>query len=63
METLLNQQHTFSFTVLTFLIINKIKDIDKLIFDKNDSLITQALLFGDEKFSITKNKSILEATI
>ena len=44
-------------------LINKIEDIDKHIFDKNDSLITQALLFGDEKLSITDSKSILEATI
>ena len=40
------------------------KDTDKRIFDENDSLITtQTLLFGDEKLSITDNKSILEATI
>ena len=51
----------FSNQILTF--INKIKYIDKRIFDKNDSLITQTLLFGDEKLSITDNKSILEATI
>ena len=51
----------FSNQRLTF--INKIKDIDKRIFDKNDSLITQTLLFGDEKLSITDNKSILEVTI
>ena len=44
-------------------LINKIKDIDNRIFDKNDSLITQTLLFGDEKLSIKDNKSILEATI
>ena len=42
---------------------NKIKDIDKHIFDKNDSLISQTFLFGDEKLSITDKKSILEATI
>ena len=51
----------FSNQRLTF--INKIKDIDKRIFDKNDSLITQTLLFGDGKLSITDNKSTLEATI
>ena len=44
-------------------LINKIKDIDKRIFDKNDCFITQTLLFGDEKLSITDNKSILEARI
>ena len=31
-------------------LINQIKDIDKRIFDKNDSLITQTLLSGDETF-------------
>ena len=41
----------------------KEKDIDKRILGKNDSLITQTLLFGDEKLSITDNKSLLEATI
>ena len=51
----------FSNQKLTF--ISKIKDIGKRIFDKNDSLITQTLLFGDEKLSMTDNKSILEATI
>ena len=46
---------------LTF--INKIKDTDKLIIVKNDSLITQTLLFAHEKRCITDNKSILEATV
>ena len=41
-------------------LINKIKDIDKRIFCKKPTL---SLLFGDEKFSITDNKFILEATI
>ena len=41
----------------------KEKDIDKRILGKNDSLITQTLLFGDEKLSITDNKSLLGATI
>ena len=51
-KTLLNKQRTFlhctyfSNQILT--LINNIKDIDKLIFDKNDSLITQTLLFGDK---------------
>ena len=51
----------FSSQRLTF--NNIIKDLDKRIFDKNDSLVTQTLLFGDEKLSITDKKSILEATI
>ena len=46
-----------------YVAMDKIKDIDKRIFDKNDSLITQTFLFGDEKLSITDNKSIFEATI
>ena len=44
-------------------LINKIKDIEKLIFDKNDSLLTQTLLSGDEKLTTTDKKSILGATI
>ena len=55
--------HCTHFSNQRLTLINKIKDIDKHIFDKNDSLITQTLLFGDEKLSITDNKSILEATI
>ena len=66
METLLNQQHTFlhctHFSNKKTL-INKIKDVDKRIFDKNDSLIVQTLLFGDKKLSTIDNKSILEETI
>ena len=44
-------------------LINKIKNIDKPIFDESDSLITYTLLFGEEKLSITDNKSILKAAI
>ena len=55
--------HCTHFSNQRLTLINKIKDIDKRIFDKNDSLITQTLLFGDEKLSITDSKSILEATI
>ena len=55
--------HCTHFSNQRLTLISKIKDIDKHIFDKNDSLITQTLLFGDEKLSITDNKSILEATI
>ena len=45
-------------------LINKMKDISaKTYFAKSDPLITQTLFFGDEKLSITDNKSILEATI
>ena len=55
--------HCTHFSNQRLAFINKIKDIDKCIFDKNDFLITQTLLFGDEKLSITDNGSILEATI
>ena len=48
-------------TILSFVLSRKI--IGKCIFDKNDPLVTQTLLFGDKKLSITDNKSILEATI
>ena len=37
-------------------LMNKINGIDKPIFEKNDSLINQTLLFGDKKFSIRENK-------
>ena len=55
--------HSTHFSNQRLTLINKIKDTNKCIFDKNDSLITQTLLFGDEKHSITDNKSILKATI
>ena len=55
--------HCTQFSNQRLTLINKIKDIEKRIFDKSDSLLTQTLLFGDEKLSITDNKSILEATI
>ena len=55
--------HYTHFSNQRLTLINKIKDIGKRIFEKNDSLITQTLLFGDEKHSITDNKYTLEATI
>ena len=55
--------HCTDFSNQRLTLINKMKDFDKRIFDKNDSLINQSLLFGDEKLSVTDNKSILEATI
>ena len=36
--------------------MNKIKDIDKGIAEKNDSLITQALHFGGKNPSINRQK-------
>ena len=55
--------HYSHFSNQRLILINKIKDAGKRIFDKSDSLITQAFLFGDEKLSIRDNKFILEATI
>ena len=50
----IQSKHTFlKNTCIPLHSLNKMKDIDKFIFDKNDSLITQTLLFGDEKLSIT----------
>ena len=55
--------HCTHFSNQRLTLVNKIKDTDKLIFDKNNSLVTETLLFGDEKLSITDNKSILQAAI
>ena len=55
--------HCTHFSNQRLAFINKIKDIDKCIFDKNDSLITHTRLFGDEKISMTDKKSIVEAII
>ena len=55
--------HCSHFSNQRLTLINKIKDIDNRIFDKSNSLITQTLLFGDEKLSITDSKSTLEITI
>ena len=65
---MLNQQQNFFLHCTHFpnqrlTLINKIKDTDKRIFDKNDSLLTQTLLSGDEKLTTTHKKSILGATI
>ena len=42
--------HSTLFSNQRLTLFNKIKDIDKRIFDKNDSLKTQILLFGDGNF-------------
>ena len=55
--------HYTHFSNQRLTLINKIKEIDKRIFDKNDTLMTHTLLFGDEKLSITDRKSILQAII
>ena len=40
--------HFFLHCTQRLILTNKLKDIDKPIFDKNDSLATQALHFGDD---------------
>ena len=42
---------------------NKIKDIDKCTFDKNDFFRNPNFLFKVEKISVTGGKSVLVATI
>lgn len=44
-------------------LLNKIEGIDKLIFEKKDSFITQTLLFGDFKCFLTVNKSVSQTII
>ena len=44
------------------LLIN-IKKIDESIIKKHDDLITKALLYGDDKFDLSCNKSIKSSTI
>ena len=64
---MLNQQNTFFFIALTFLIEDwllstKSKMLTNVSFKKNEFLVNKTLLFG-EKISITDSKSILETTI
>ena len=40
-----------------------IKKIDESILKKHDELITKALLYGDDKFDLSCNKSIISSTI
>ena len=44
------------------LLIN-IKKIDESILKKHDELITKTLLYGDDKFDLSCNKSIISSTI
>ena len=67
LETMLNQQNTFFFIALTFLIEDwllstKSKMLTNVSLKKNEFLVNKTLLFG-EKISITDSKSILETTI
>ena len=45
-----------------YLLIN-IKKIDESILKKHDELITKTLLYGDDKFDLSCNKSIISSTI
>ena len=40
-----------------------IKKIDESILKKHDELITKTLLYGDDKFDLSCNKSIMSSTI
>ena len=40
-----------------------IKKIDESILKKHDELITKTLLYGDDKFDLSCNKSIISSTI
>ena len=44
------------------LLIN-IKKIDESILKKHDEFITKTLLYGDDKFDLSYNKSIISSTI
>ena len=44
------------------LLIN-IKKIDESILKKHDELITKTLLYGDDKFDLSCNKSIISSII
>ena len=47
---------------MQFLSIN-LKKIDESILKKHDKLITKAFLYGDGKFELSFNKSIISSTI
>ena len=40
-----------------------LKKIDESILKKHDKLITKAFLYGDDKFELSFNKSIISSTI
>ena len=44
-------------------LLTNIKKIDESILKKHDELITKALLYGDDKFDLSCNKSIISSTI
>ena len=44
-------------------LLTNIKKIDESILKKHDELITKTLLYGDDKFDLPCNKSIISSTI
>ena len=44
-------------------LLTNIKKIDESILKKHDKLITNTLLYGDDKFDLSCNKSIISSTI
>ena len=44
-------------------LLMNIKKIDESILKKHDELITKTLLYGDDKFDLSCNKSIISSTI
>ena len=44
-------------------LLTNIKKIDESILKKHDELITKTLLYGDDKFDLSCNKSIISLTI
>ena len=51
----------FQYTRQSFL--TNIKKIDESILKKHDELITKTLLYDDDKFDLSCNKSIISSTI
>ena len=48
---------------LSVSLLTNIKKTDESILKKHDKLITKTLLYGDDKFDLACNKSIISSTI
>ena len=44
-------------------LLTNIKKVDESILKKHDELITKTLLYGEDKFDLSCNKSIISSTI
>ena len=55
--------HCPNYTNERSVLLNKIRQIDSKILEKNDCMITQILLFGDQAFNDNVNTAILNATM